>query len=374
MEETINWNDDILTPLKDNNLILVLGPDFNNLRENTANAILKDERIKSRISHYDENSNIFIFNENLSTAACRATACDIKSVIKSLFSEALTEEKNIYNYISQLSFSCVINLSPDEYLKNTLDKFNYQQQYSSYLLRSAIQDSAKILHEVDNINYPVTYNLFGLYAKPNSLIVTYEDLMKFFSQIFSKPSIDDKLKEYLKIEDGTQASPKQFIFLGFRYESWHMQLIMQLLNIHMHNEPANLNLNNNSKIPGSIILQQIQKYFHINNQLYNEIDFIKKLYEECQASQPDCIRYTQLIEFWKRVEPLVNAGFIDEVFNEMSRRNNKINLPSSSNFENQITSLKTEYKGYVQSNDADGIKSIQTRLIDLAFNNKERLL
>ena len=372
MSTTLNWEEDIITPLKNNNLILVLGPDFNNIRQLVSTAVLNDEKLKTKIAHYDKNSNIFLFNEHLTVPACGAAASNITSVIKAFFTNPIPEEKNIYKYIVQLPFSCIINLSPDEYLKNAFEKFHYKQQYGKYRLSAETQDSAQILDNVHNIESPVTYNLFGVYKESNSLIVTYQDLMKFFSQIFSKPTIDDKLKEYLKVEGGMQARPKQFIFLGFRYDTWHMQLIMQLLNIHRHNVPENINLNGSSEPQGNIVLEQIQQYFHINNHLFDETEFINQLYKECQQSPLDCIRYTQLVDFWKRVEPLVNADFMDEVFTEMHRRNALI--CQSADFNNQITSLKNEYNEYLQSNNINGIKSIKTRLIDLGRNNKECLL
>ncbi len=69
---------------------------------------------------------------------------------------------------------------------------------------------------------PLLYDLFGSIEEEESLILTYADLFEYIKSILGARELDTGLKAALQ-------RTRYFIFLGFQFEKWYVQLMLRLL-------------------------------------------------------------------------------------------------------------------------------------------------
>lgn len=71
------------------------------------------------------------------------------------------------------------------------------------------------------------FNLFGKVGERESLVLTHEDLFDFLRSILGAKPLTDEL--YLPLFEAL-SDADDFIFLGFQFDKWYMQLLLRLLN------------------------------------------------------------------------------------------------------------------------------------------------
>jgi hypothetical protein len=79
--------------------------------------------------------------------------------------------------------------------------------------------------ETPTIRKPLIYNLFGSITSPESLILSYDDLFEYFKSVFGNNMLPKDVRSILKDADNV-------IFLGFQFDRWYVQLILNLLDIY----------------------------------------------------------------------------------------------------------------------------------------------
>ena len=71
------------------------------------------------------------------------------------------------------------------------------------------------------------FNLLGVLSDHNSLVLTHDDLFRYFSPILG----DKKLTSDLYIDlSHTLRQATDFVFLGFQFDQWSIQMLLRLLN------------------------------------------------------------------------------------------------------------------------------------------------
>ena len=69
---------------------------------------------------------------------------------------------------------------------------------------------------------PVLYHLYGAFDKPDSLVLTENDLLEFITGIISgRPKLPDSLKSLLR--------NNTFLFVGFGIRHWYVRVLLKLI-------------------------------------------------------------------------------------------------------------------------------------------------
>ena len=209
----INWSF-ILDKIEEEKCILVLGPEaYHHDQTRSLQAMLLDQLDipnNPNIHKYYPDDEFFLFDD----AGGQTITChQIKQFYDSQPPPALLEK------IVQIPFHVILTVTADRLLLKSFDDFQLSYQADHYRRRPNPQ-----IMSTPNRRRPLIYNLFGSIAEEESMVLTYDDLFDYFSSVFAKKSMPDKLKMELN-------GAKNFIFLGVPFDRWYMQLLLRLLQI-----------------------------------------------------------------------------------------------------------------------------------------------
>ncbi|MGB1204944.1 MAG: SIR2 family protein [Chitinophagales bacterium] len=125
--------------------------------------------------------------------------------------------------LARLPFSLVINTTPDDlFFKAMQEVGKFKSCFFYYNFRREDKD-VKIPDFSEE--EPVVYNLYGHYSNPDSLVLTESDRLKFVASVVkNEPRIPVEITS--EFDDR-----KQYLFLGFDFEQWHLPLLFDSLNI-----------------------------------------------------------------------------------------------------------------------------------------------
>ena len=210
----IEW-EFIVDKIKQEQCILVLGPEVNSIGDNQSSqlALLQHLDIpnnKNIYRHYPTDE-FFLFDD----AYKRTLVCH---QIKSFYQKI--PPNPIHEMLALIPFHIYLKVTPDQFLQRAFDEqlFSYQ---SGYYKRNT---DPEIIKPPSSKN-PLIYNAFGSVASEESIILTHDDLFDFFKSIFTQRSMPEKLRIELH-------GIKNFIFLGVPFHKWYMQLLLRELEIH----------------------------------------------------------------------------------------------------------------------------------------------
>lgn len=221
----IAWND-LLKSLANQQCILLIGPDLlpgeNLFREltqhlgidpaNTVGMLPRD------IAMVYPDENLFLFpNDAARTRTWRR--------FDEFYERHFEKLRNVYTQISQLPFPVIINTMPDLGLRRSFEQDGVLHQFSYYDYRGTPEPYDRI--QTSPRDTRLLFNLFGVLSDHNSLVLTHDDLFLYFSQILG----DKKLSSELYIElSSALKNATDFVFLGFQFDRWPMQMLLRLLN------------------------------------------------------------------------------------------------------------------------------------------------
>ncbi|MCW5920705.1 MAG: SIR2 family protein [Saprospiraceae bacterium] len=131
----------------------------------------------------------------------------------------------MYASIAALPFPVVISTLPDLGLRRVFEQRGILHQFSYYDYAGTPEPHDRISASPRDTR--LVFNMFGILSDHNSLVLTHEDLFRFFCQILG----DKKLTSDLYIElSQTLKYATDFIFVGFQFDQWPMQMLLRLLN------------------------------------------------------------------------------------------------------------------------------------------------
>ena len=211
----IQW-DFIVDKIKQEQCVLVLGPEINTINEQGTTcqkALLEHLDIpnnKNIYRHYPTDE-FFLFDD----AYKRTLVChQIKSFFNGL------QPNGTLGQLAQIPFHIYLTVTPDRLLQKAFDHESFAYQ-SGYYKRNKDPHVIK----TPNTKNPLIYNAFGSVASEESIILTHDDLFDYFRSIFAERSMPEKLK--IELQD-----IKNIIFLGVPFDKWYMQLLLRELEIH----------------------------------------------------------------------------------------------------------------------------------------------
>ncbi len=130
----------------------------------------------------------------------------------------------VYELLSEVPFSLVINTVPDKFLLKAMKEKGITPSYSYYHKGKPVEDyehNFQIIEESDDKITTHIYNIFGDYNHHGSLVLTFKDMYEYLYSIMQKDNLNEELRT--KIHDA-----KMVLFFGCSFEKWYFQLFFQL--------------------------------------------------------------------------------------------------------------------------------------------------
>jgi len=227
----------LLNCLLDGRCVLVLGPElFLYDGKLPGDALCEHLKVGANpyISFYDHKDELFYFKGKNLAASKNAIYRQIRDYYSGLAVSELHEK------IAQLPFSLLVNLTPDLLLANAFEKKKMAHEFRFYN-KNLNRDPNNIQSETDSEEhvdaspeYPLVYNLCGHIGYEESLILTYSDLFDFLFNVFGRNNLPLSLRNILEIQDNGQE--KDYLFLGFTFDKWYLQIFLRLLNAQAGNQ------------------------------------------------------------------------------------------------------------------------------------------
>ncbi|PSR14493.1 MAG: hypothetical protein DA408_04910 [Bacteroidetes bacterium] len=180
----------------------------------------------------------------------------------------LTAARAVLDKITQIPFSTIISLSPNQLLEEAYgDKFAFHTDF--YNKKKKPQPFVPGRKED-----PLIYYMRGKMTADESMIISHNDLFDYLESIYEAKSMDADLKANLK-------AAKYFVFLGLPFESWYMQLLIRLFEFQAIS-PRILALKKFQDKDNSqkIVYEDLYKVQFYEN---DSTDFIQQLHDQCAA-------------------------------------------------------------------------------------------
>ncbi len=211
MSENIYW-EGLLHDIGARKCVLLVGPYFAQVENQSIQQYVRSklrERGGDDISYDYLADGLFLFKSEEAKLNC---ARRVKTIYRSI---ELQEE--LLLKILEIPFPLIISLNPDKFLS----EFCYKHSIPHHFSFMRINGEA-----VENIPEPasdetIIYNLCGCIDDDESLILDYEDLFRLLKTALSESGLPDRVRAIAR-------KAQTFLFLGFQFEKWYSQLLLQL--------------------------------------------------------------------------------------------------------------------------------------------------
>lgn len=182
------------------------------------------EQLGSRISHYYERDNLFLFQD----AAAKRDAMKIVRTVSR--DERWLPDIELVRQIVGIPFSVVLNINPDKVIYDAFVRLYREPQFDYFTAKD--KPTPPRLDYPDGYNKPLVYNLCGsVQDKLDSIILDYHDLFELVKNMLADNGVSEHLTRKLQEAD-------RFIILGLELELWYFQLFIHYLN-KIDNNPFN---------------------------------------------------------------------------------------------------------------------------------------
>lgn len=189
--------------------------------------------------------------------------------IKAFYREEMERiQKELYEKLAKIKFHLVVSISPDQLLSSIMDQQGISHQFAYY--NRSVNPKKLSAPTSDN---PLIYNLFGNIEDQQSILLTHEDLYDFLFAILGEHKLPDELQTALN-----QAS--NYLFIGFQFDKWYMQLLMRLLNLHDERYSFDRYASKGALEGESMLFYTSQ--FRINFIEDDIADFVNEIYTHCE--------------------------------------------------------------------------------------------
>jgi hypothetical protein len=254
----INWSF-ILKTMQREKCVLVIGPQAITTTEGKSYAEILNEyfkKTKTNLKFLYKDEFFFFESKNVK----REAYYEIPDFYKQ------TDVPPIISQIAELPFNLVISINPDVFLHEQLERMGIEHQFAFF---ARTESFAKI--QPPSKTNPLVYNLFGSVNEEESLIFTHDDLFEFIFSVLGTKGLPVELRTALNNVDN-------FIFLGFRFDKWYLQLLLKLLIPKEENHRISIekSLEENTTF--------YMKQLNIEPVNIEPADFIKQLHQKCSET------------------------------------------------------------------------------------------
>ena len=209
----IDW-DFVIKTIKRERSVLFLGPEIfigkngESLQNEFFEQLAKDN--PDKILSYNKDGFFLFSNPQAKTR--------IFLKIVDFFEESFDEE--LIQKIAEIPFHTIVSINPDVSLKQVFEK-NKQAHTFEFFEKNLKKD----IQEAPTKDKPLLYNLFGTVNKEDTLILTHDELFEYFKAIMGNNVLPLELRSALE-------RALDYIFLGFQFDKWYVQLLLSLLKLH----------------------------------------------------------------------------------------------------------------------------------------------
>ena len=262
----VDWNL-IIETIRAEKCIVLLGPDFATTHAGKHITEVLVEKLdigKAPGLKFLEPDDLFQFKDPILRTR---TYFKIKSLYREIWEDI---EKEPYEQLARIGVPLILSLSPDPFLHKAMNGMSVAHRLTYY--NKTINPPEIEAPRRDN---PLIYNLFGSIDEEQSLILTHKDLYDFLFAILGDRHLPNELKTTLH-------GAANFLFLGFSFDKWYMQLLLRLLNL--HDERFNFDRYAAHREMKDEVRLFFSEQFRINFIDSAAGDFVNTLYERCAAA------------------------------------------------------------------------------------------
>ncbi len=214
----IHWND-LLKALRNRQCVLFVGPD-----------LLPDLSLFSELCHFLGGNSATpppdvaacYPNEELFLFAHPGARMNVCFRLDDFHADWQKRFAPIYADIAALPIPLVISTLPDHGLHQVFDQAGVSHQFQSYNFRGNAAASMQSPRQQRLI-----FNIFGDCSDANSLVLDHDDLFGYLSQFMGARKLSDT---HIEIQEMLGGGSTIFLFLGFQFDKWYMQILLHLLN------------------------------------------------------------------------------------------------------------------------------------------------
>lgn len=317
----------ILRTIKNKKCILLLGPEvglsIKGKQYEQALTNFLDIGNNEYIISYYENEGLFLFKDGSSKTQ---TCFDIEKFLDQEFDDT------IFSKISEIPFHLIISTSPDHNLKKVFESKKLPYDFEYYDKTTNPRDVTP-----PSSDKPLLYNLFGSIRKEDSMILTHDDLFDFLLALLGNRNLPQELKFELK-------GAKNFIFLGFKFEKWYVQLLLRLLNLHNKNLTFD-KYAANKKFEDDVIETMMLDQFGIKFVEDEVAKFVNGLYEECAKHNMLRKPEDSNISIYDLVNKYIEEDELDKAFDLLKDHLEKSNDEDSAS---ELITLRGSYRRHLK--------------------------
>jgi hypothetical protein len=225
------WNN-LITSLRTGQCILILGPEIPAYKSEQADDIyisysdaLKDQ-LASELADEGYSGNIATNLAGVAQQYEDATNFGLemlKTQSAQFYTASQIEPSAIHHEIAAFPFSFVLSTCHDQLLELAFKAAGKSPLTGLYNLNGDRRENPEIT-EFGSINTPFIYYLFGHYEKPQSLVLSENNLLEFLIAVISEnPPIPNSIRKLLQ-HNGTS-----FLFVGFGIRHWYLRVLLKVL-------------------------------------------------------------------------------------------------------------------------------------------------
>jgi len=286
--------------IKADKCVLLLGPEiittetgqqFNDALLTSLNVAENENIVK-----YYAGDDFFLFNQSDDNDGKLYVYYDILN-----FYQNTKTSEIILRKIAQIPINLIISLNPDKFIYEVLKKNGINAEYSYYNKNKPMPDI-----KVPTKTNPLVYNLLGDIEESETLVLTHQDLFDFLEGALNKSKLPDNLREII-------ANAHSFIFLGFKFEKWYVQLLLRLLKLPKKKFSINKQITEDAKTFYS-------EQFNLNFTSISYSDFIENIIAELEKNKIPLRELTEAIsDDVLRIKLFIEKAKIDEAIAELKK-------------------------------------------------------
>jgi hypothetical protein len=129
-------------------------------------------------------------------------------------------DEEMVQKIAEIPFHTIVSINPDVNIKKVFERNGKPLTFEFFDI-----NSKKDIAEAPTKDKPLLYNLFGSVTKEETLILTHDEMFEYFRAIMGNNILPLELRSALE-------SAMDYVFLGFQFDKWYVQLILSLLKLH----------------------------------------------------------------------------------------------------------------------------------------------
>lgn len=253
----------VIDNLRDDRCVILIGPEIQTFEGKSLIRFVHEQFLEESTEehlHYYRQDSLFLFRDD-------NAKLDAPRRIRRIY-QTLPVNHDIYKKILQIPFPLIISLNPDTFLSTTAAN-NLQPRFNFRHFRFNGDQPDDVQELAPDV--PLIYNLLGSVEEDESMVLDYDDLFRFIQTAIGLRGLPNKVR--IKLREANS-----FLFLGFDFEKWYAQLLLQMLTGERRGRPKfALNTNLSKGDAHDFLLHQFKVEF-----LGPGHGFFERLFVRCQ--------------------------------------------------------------------------------------------